>query len=222
MTAPWDKVGKQTLVCVSRTESVHVARIAPVKFDEATPEQAALFEQWRKIRGSDPTNALLTVAHAPEFLEPLHSLFALLTTDEREGRIGVRLRALISMRVPRLNQCRYCSTHQTVRRTTAGFSDEEIDALYGDPQSADCFTDQEKLVLRYVDEVTRDCEPALNTWAAMSQQFRSDQLVEITMLIGLWCMWNRIVDSFKVDLEDFNEQFLVDHARVVPPKVKQA
>jgi len=80
-------------------------------------------------------------------------------------------------------------------------STEEIQALYGNPLQSPLFTEQEKVALRFAEEVTKLGEPTLDGFAALKQHFRPDQMVELTFLVGFWNMWNRFTDTFKIDLE---------------------
>ncbi len=82
-----------------------------------------------------------------------------------------------------------------------GITPDELNALYDDPFGSELFSELEKDVLRFTDEVTKEVEPTFPTWGAVSSQLRHDQLVELTMLIGFWCMWNRFTEVFKVELE---------------------
>jgi alkylhydroperoxidase family enzyme len=81
-------------------------------------------------------------------------------------------------------------------------SAEEINTLYEDPLKSPLFSEQEKVALRFAEEVTKLGEPTLPGFAALKQHFRPDQMVELAFLVGFWNMWNRFTDTFKIDLEE--------------------
>lgn len=64
------------------------------------------------------------------------------------------------------------------------------------------FTQQEKLALRFAEEVTTAGKPTAECFAAIEKEFRPDQIVELTLLVGFWNMWNRLTDTLEVDIEE--------------------
>lgn len=73
--------------------------------------------------------------------------------------------------------------------------------MYENPLTSPFFSDQEKVALRFAEEVTKETEPTLECFALLKQQFSPEQMVELTFLVGFWNMWNRFTDTFKIDLE---------------------
>ncbi len=79
---------------------------------------------------------------------------------------------------------------------------EETEAIMNDPYASPLFSEEEKSALRFADEVTKEGEPTIESYATLAKKFRPDQIVELTFLVGFWNMWNRFTDTFKIDLEE--------------------
>lgn len=84
-----------------------------------------------------------------------------------------------------------------------GLTDAEFDALQAkDYLASALFTDKEKAVMAWSEAMT------LNTakyddgvWHALRQQCNDAEIVEVSMMCGLFNMINRLNDSFRTELE---------------------
>jgi alkylhydroperoxidase family enzyme len=83
-----------------------------------------------------------------------------------------------------------------------GLTDAEFDALQGDYRGSALFTDREKAVLAWAEAMT------LNTakrdeavWDNLRRLFSDAEIVEISMITGMFNMINRLNDSFRTELE---------------------
>ena len=79
---------------------------------------------------------------------------------------------------------------------------EESDALLEAPLDSPLFNDREKAALRFVEEVTKDVSPSLAAFAEVRKYYNADQIVELSAIAGIWCMWNRMVEVSKPDFDD--------------------
>lgn len=186
-----------------------MARLPYLDLDDPDPAVQEAYRVWGTTHSGTVPNAARILAHAPEYVlafKPLQNQLFF----SGEPRLGYRRFAMVSLRTVHLNRCRHCVVHQITRRATVYLSEPEVEALLDDPQDSSLFDDNEKLLLRFAEEVVLNVEPELATFAAVRQLLPPDQMVELAMLIGNWCMFNRIAEIFKIDPEEEYTD-LVDH-----------
>jgi alkylhydroperoxidase family enzyme len=82
----------------------------------------------------------------------------------------------------------------------AGVSDEKIDALE-QGADADVFTDVEKDVLRFTDDVVNDDRAGDETFDAMVKHLTPGALVELHLAIGFYIMTSKFLMTFDVDMQ---------------------
>ncbi|MBW2545581.1 MAG: carboxymuconolactone decarboxylase family protein, partial [Deltaproteobacteria bacterium] len=83
---------------------------------------------------------------------------------------------------------------------TAGVSDEKIGALE-QGADADVFTDIEKDVLHFTDDVVKNDRASDETFNAMVKHLTPGALVELHLAIGFYIMTSKFLVTFDVDLE---------------------
>jgi alkylhydroperoxidase family enzyme len=83
-----------------------------------------------------------------------------------------------------------------------GLTDAEFEALQGDYRASPLFNEREKAVLAWAEAMT------LNTakrdgphWDDLRRLFSDAEIVEISLITGLFNMINRLNDSFRTELE---------------------
>jgi alkylhydroperoxidase family enzyme len=77
-----------------------------------------------------------------------------------------------------------------------------LQAVIDGPLDSSLFSEREKIALAFAEELARDASVSVATFARMRQHFPDEQIVELSAVIGLWCMWNRMVDVVKPDVEN--------------------
>ena len=82
----------------------------------------------------------------------------------------------------------------------AGVSDEKIGALE-QGADADVFTDIEKDVLRFTDDVVKNDRAGDETFNAMVKHLTPGALVELHLAIGFYIMTSKFLVTFDVDLQ---------------------
>ncbi len=81
-----------------------------------------------------------------------------------------------------------------------GVAQEKIDALEVGAE-ADVFTDAEKAVLRFTDEVVNLQRPTDQAFAAVAQHLSPECLVELHIAIGYYIMTSKFLCTFEIDLQ---------------------
>jgi alkylhydroperoxidase family enzyme len=82
----------------------------------------------------------------------------------------------------------------------AGVSQGKIDAL-GKGAEADVFTDAEKDVLRFTDDVVKNDRASDETFNAMVKRLTPGALVELYLAIGFYIMTSKFLLTFDIDLQ---------------------
>lgn len=89
--------------------------------------------------------------------------------------------------------------HKRISRDV-GMSEEKIDALKAG-SSSPVFTDLEKTVLRFTEEVVANVKSSNETFNELSKYFSNEMLVELVITIGYYMMASRFLENFEVDIE---------------------
>jgi alkylhydroperoxidase family enzyme len=84
-----------------------------------------------------------------------------------------------------------------------GISDAQFDLLTGDDwRDSDLFSDREKAVIWWADEVTNlRAKQNRKVWQEMQAHFTPRQIVELTMLCGMWNMSGRVAEALHLVVE---------------------
>lgn len=84
-----------------------------------------------------------------------------------------------------------------------GLKNEEFDALQSaDYRSSPLFSDKEKAVLAWAEAMTLNTAKRDNqVWDDLKKHFNDAEIVEISLITGMFNMINRLNDSFRTELE---------------------
>lgn len=188
-----------------------MSRISMVTDKQAAedPVVAALYDGARKLVGRVP-NATRVRAHLPRFAAWNLALTAGLHREGGGGSLEGTLKELIVLKTSLLNECEYCTTHNTVLAQETGLSIEQVEAVRGDYEASPLFTEREKAAIRWAEAVTlnragRD-EAAFQR---LREHFSESEILEVTWLSAYFNMSNRLQDSLQVDVEPPDEVELI-------------
>jgi 4-carboxymuconolactone decarboxylase len=118
------------------------------------------------------------------------------------------LRELAILRVGRLSRAAYeVFQHERIAREV-GVADEKIAALRDATIEAPAFTDHEKAVLRFADEVVRNVRASDKALKAVEAFLAPGALVELTLTIGYYMMVCRFLETLGVDGEEGQAEWL--------------
>lgn len=118
------------------------------------------------------------------------------------------LRELAIVRVGRLSRAAYeVFQHERIAREV-GVAEEKIAALRDATIEAPAFTDHEKAVLRYTDDVVRNVRASDKTLKAIQAFLTPGAVVELTLTIGYYMMVCRFLESMGVDGEEGQAEWL--------------
>jgi alkylhydroperoxidase family enzyme len=147
-----------------------------------------------------PLNVFRMVAHAETAFRPWLRFGAALLG---EAELDARLRELAILRVAHLTPGAQYEWMQHVPIGLAvGVTEEQIAALAGDDTEAACFSDEDRVALRFTTEVLRDATPGEATWAAASARWSPREIMELLLTIGQYMMLARVMATVRIDLDD--------------------
>lgn len=108
------------------------------------------------------------------------------------------LRELIKIRVSQINKCAYCLEMHTKDARKSGETEQRIYALSAWKESP-LFTDAERAVLAFIEEVTLISYHGVSdkTFANLQQFFSDTQIAQIIITTNQINSWNRIAVATK-------------------------
>jgi alkylhydroperoxidase family enzyme len=113
------------------------------------------------------------------------------------------LRELAILRVARLTPHAEYEWVQHVGITKAvGGTVEQVAAIEGGDIDGPCFSDLERLVLRFTSEVVRDARASDEVLAALKKTLAAREIVELLMVIGQYMMAARVMATTGMELDE--------------------
>lgn len=165
---------------------------------EDRPDQSALIDRIRKGRRGNVINVYKTLMHYPE----IASVWLDLVNVVRwKVELEDRLREIVIVRVGYLNRCPYVVNQHVPELTApAGLSKDECNAL-ADWHATSFFNERERAALTYTDAMTREIDVPDEVFSALRQHFNERQIVELTVLVGVYNMHTRVGQALQIDPE---------------------
>jgi 4-carboxymuconolactone decarboxylase len=166
-------------------------RIPYLPIDEMAPEYREM------LKGRFNLNIYRMLPHAPTvatgFLKMGNAIL-------RESELDPQLRELAILRVGILSGASY-EVHQHTRiAKKTGLSEAKIAAIAQDPQGG-VFSNLERLVLRYTDEVIHNVKASDALFRELHAMLNNRMIVELTLTIGYYMAVSRFLENFEVDIE---------------------
>ena len=168
-------------------------RVAPLTDDELSEEQRALLAQGR----TGQMNIFRTLVRYPELYKSWmrfgNHVLAKSTLDPRE-------REIVILRIGHLCDSGY-EFHQHARiGKQVGLTDAEIAQIKEGPDAAG-WADFDRTLLRAADELHRDKHLSDATWQALSQRYRTEQLLDLIFAVGQYTLVSMALNSLGVQIE---------------------
>jgi alkylhydroperoxidase family enzyme len=138
-----------------------------------------------------------------------NALFTLTTIDPR-------LRELAILRTAKDCHSVYEWTQHVPAARHVGVTDQQINAIE-EWQSASCFSDVERLVLKFTDEVNANVKARRETLEGLKRHLSPGEIIELLIIIGHWRQTASILETTEVELEEFAGK--VDILANMPPRL---
>lgn len=123
--------------------------------------------------------------------------------DRRSSPLTPVLRSLVTVRVSQVNWCDFCVDINSNTLLQRAGAQAKLDAL-DNWHAADCYSEEERLVLEYSDAVTRsDIHVDEDLMARLKQVFTDDEIVELTGLIAFQNLSSKFNAALNVPAQGF-------------------
>jgi AhpD family alkylhydroperoxidase len=116
-----------------------------------------------------------------------------------QGSVDRRVKSLVYMTCSYANECPFCVAANTAGAKKAGVTDDEMQWLQTEQDQN--FSAAERAAILYARELTQMAD-AEDTRAALAEHFTSEQIVEITLVIGIANLNNRFNNGLNILPED--------------------
>jgi AhpD family alkylhydroperoxidase len=169
-----------------------------VEKSDSTPRVAAVYHRLEAKYNGKLFNTFKMMGHMPEVLEAFVPFAEALIEG---GQLDRRLKELIILSATLSNKSNYCATHHFYAAKLAGLRYEEIADIHRYKESPH-FTEKEKLVMAFTEDVTRHPgEVNADLRARIRREYDPALLVEIVALIGMSNFLNRFDDTLALELD---------------------
>lgn len=159
-------------------------------------------------RDGDPGPIVGALAHVPELCEvALPFLAAALGSSS----VPLRLKEIAILRTSARMLCRYCTEAHTVVAVDAGLGLEEVQALRGESDAAEVFSEPERTLIEWIDALAGppgSIDDDLRS--RLREQFADHTVVELTITIGATLMLNRLATGLSLPTSSGTFARLVD------------
>ena len=133
--------------------------------------------------------------YAPELMKQVYAL----NKAVEESGLEKSLLHLIKLRASQINGCSFCVDMHSKEAMRDGDTQQRV-FLVSAWKESPLFTDRERAAFAYTDAVTKIADQGVPEalWEATRQHFSEEELVKLTIAIGMINIWNRICVSFHV------------------------
>jgi len=174
-----------------------MARVSYIE-EKDHPELAELIGKVRTGRRGTLINVYRLLLHTPDIAA---TWLELIGKARFATALDGRLREIAIIRVGYLNRTDYVvKQHVPELSAPEGLSQAECDAL-ADWQKSPLFSARERAVLAYADAMTRDVTVPDAVFEGLRPHFTERQIVELTVLIGIYNMHTRVFTALAIDPE---------------------
>jgi AhpD family alkylhydroperoxidase len=117
----------------------------------------------------------------------------------KDSGLNPKIMELINVRASQINGCAFCLGYHIKDAVAAGWTEREL-LLMNAWREVPSFTKEERVVLDYVEHVTRIYEKHVPepVYHALSEFFSPEQIVHLTYAITVINSWNRLMIAFEV------------------------
>ncbi|MDV2117436.1 carboxymuconolactone decarboxylase family protein [Alcaligenes faecalis] len=118
-----------------------------------------------------------------------------------ETTLNKELIELVKVRISQLNGCAFCIDVHSKHALSLGISERKL-LLLNAWKEAPLFTEQEQAALRWAEQVTfiQNLEDKQTHLQELKAHFNDKEIVDLTYLIGLVNVWNRLAISMNYEI----------------------
>jgi alkylhydroperoxidase family enzyme len=178
--------------------------------ETAPPETKAAYDEIRNDWGGMLFTDWRPLGLSPRIMLSVHKLFFNLQGEKGGSLADVRDKELVAIKTSLMNGCDYCLGHNVDFGQEVGLTLEVIRAaVSSDYAGSPALTDKQKALLRWTEAVTRNtAEEDDDAFAEMKRYYSDAEIAELTLMSGLFNMWNRFTKAMHIELEPAEERQL--------------
>ncbi|MBI1747212.1 MAG: carboxymuconolactone decarboxylase family protein [Acidobacteria bacterium] len=174
-------------------------RYLPVQKDAATTAVKDSYEVIEKDFGGMIPNLFRTLAPSSTFLSAW--LVTYRTLVGGECALHDRLRALLLLKVSKVNKDAYSVAHFTDLAKKNGITDDQIKAIDTHDRS-ELFTDDEKMLMSYAELVAKDPSQITGDFFKfLKNHFTQQQIIELTAMAAFATALNRFAKALDIEID---------------------
>lgn len=178
-----------------------MARIPYLTDEASTADQKAVLDARREVFGRTSAFQRI-VTRTPKVAQWFIPFSYALQRGGCGGLLDGRTKELAILKTSMVNACSFCTAHNVSLGQAVGISPAQIEALSGDYMSSPLLSERDKAVVRWAESVTRnEGRRDAAGFDMLKAHFSDDEIVELTWVIGLFNMVNRITDTLWLDVE---------------------
>tara|TARA_A100001391_G_scaffold203841_1_gene197305 strand:+ start:1026 stop:1613 length:588 start_codon:yes stop_codon:yes gene_type:complete len=177
----------------SRRKLAAMPFVSPLKQADAPADSQPLLKAIEKKFGQ-PLNLFSTLAYQPDVLGGTTQI-----NDGIQKDLPAKLREFAYYKASTLNGCEYCSHYHKGAAKKAGATDAQLAAI-DDYAGSDAFSDEEKAVLAYAEQLTTTAKVEADTVAKVKQTLSDTQLVTLAATVALANFTNRVNHGLDIEL----------------------
>jgi len=174
-----------------------MAKISYPRIENA-PEKIQEFFDKLGANNQRILNVNKMMAHSPAAVRELIRLGNRLIF---RAELDDHLRELVIIRVSHLCGSRYEWAQHVPIALRSGVTLEQMEKIERWKDS-ELFSEEEKIVLAFAEEVVRLNRPRNDTFEAASKFLNPTSLIELTISIGYWSMIAKFLNTFEVEIEE--------------------
>ncbi len=125
--------------------------------------------------------------------------FLSLNSTLPKTRLDGKLRELAYIKTSELNGCDYCLHHHHAIGKKAGLNEQQI-AETANYETSSAYSDLERDVIRYAEQVTRHIDVNDSLVNRLKQHLGDRELVELAMTVGIANLTNRVTETLRMEL----------------------
>ncbi|HJY84373.1 MAG TPA: carboxymuconolactone decarboxylase family protein [Candidatus Binatia bacterium] len=180
-----------------------MARIPYVERDTGTAETQELYNELSHNAATsqfdfrDVPNIMKALANSPKLARRISQLGHYFMT---ELSLEPRLRELAVLILMKRLNCEYGFVNHIGIAQQTGLSREQIDHV-GSYQTSSLFSDDDKLVLRYAEELTLKAQVDDELFRQVQSRIGMVNVLDLTAAVGFWNMMARNLNGLQIDVE---------------------
>jgi 4-carboxymuconolactone decarboxylase len=176
----------------------HRPRLTPLpdaEWDDRARAAVTALLPPERANARDAGNVLATMVRHPDLTRAYLKFNAYLLID---STLPARVREVALLRIVHRRDCDYLWEHHVPIARRAGLTASEIEEI----RHGKVTNDQDRVVVRAVDELDEHSTISDTTWAELGRHFDDRQRMDLVFTIGGYCLLAMAVNTFGIEDED--------------------